>query len=78
MGPLIPPATRRVTSDSASVDSHTAATIAVAAGESVRFVQAQLGHADVRTTQRYAYADHQAHRAARVAAFRNQAGTTAR
>jgi integrase len=56
---------------------HTAATIAVAAGESVLFVQAQFGHADVRTTQRYAHADHQAHRAAaaRVAAFRNQAGS---
>ena len=58
---------------------HTAATIAVAAGESVLFVQAQLGHADVRTTQRYAHADHQAHRAAaaRVAAFRNQVASTA-
>jgi integrase len=51
---------------------HSAASLAVAAGESVLFVQAQLGHADVRTTQRYAHADHQAHRAAaaRVAAWR--------
>ena len=48
--------------------------------KSVLFVQAQLGHADVRTTQRYAHADHQAHRAgaARVAAFRNQVAGAAR
>jgi integrase len=52
---------------------HSAATLAVAAGESILFVQAQLGHADVRTTQRYAHPDHEAHRAAaaRVAAWRN-------
>lgn len=43
---------------------HSAASLAVAAGESILFVQAQLGHANVRTTQRYAHADHQAHRAA--------------
>ena len=43
---------------------HTAATLAVTAGESVLYVQAQLGHANVRTTMRYAHADHQAHAAA--------------
>jgi integrase len=48
---------------------HTAATLAIAAGESISFVQNQLGHRDVRTTQRYAHPDHQSHRhaAARVA-----------
>ena len=56
---------------------HTAATLAVAAGESVLFVQSMLGHSDVRTTMRYAHPDHRAHRAAaaRVAAFR-KSGTT--
>ncbi|MDX6619948.1 MAG: hypothetical protein QOK36_2334, partial [Gaiellales bacterium] len=51
---------------------HSAATLAVAAGESILFVQAQLGHADVRTTQRYAHPDAAAHRAAaaRVATWR--------
>jgi integrase len=41
----------------------------IAAGESISFVQNQLGHRDVRTTQRYAHPDHQSHRhaAARVA-----------
>jgi integrase len=50
---------------------HTAATLAIAAGESVLYVQAQLGHTDLRTTMRYAHADHQAHRAtaARVDAY---------
>ena len=54
---------------------HTAATLAVAAGESVLFVQSMLGHSDVRTTMRYAHPDHGAHRAAaaRVAAFRKSA-----
>ena len=43
---------------------HTA-TLAIAAGESVLYVQAQTqGHTDERTTMRYAHADHQAHRAA--------------
>ena len=42
----------------------TAATLAIAEGESVLYVQAQLGHTDLRTTMRYAHADHQAHRAA--------------
>jgi site-specific recombinase XerD len=60
---------------------HTAATLAVAAGESVLFVQSMLGHSDVRTTMRYAHPDHEAHRAAaaRVAAFRKsgtKSGTT--
>jgi integrase len=51
---------------------HTAATLAVAGGESILFVQAQLGHTSVRTTQRYAHPDHQAHReaAARAEAWR--------
>lgn len=42
----------------------TVATLAIAAGESVLYVQAQLGHTDVCTTMRYAHADHQMHRAA--------------
>jgi integrase len=52
---------------------HSAATLAVTAGESILFVQAQLGHADVRTTQRYAHPDAAAHRAAaaRVAVWRS-------
>lgn len=52
---------------------HTAATLAVAGGESILFVQAQLGHTSVRTTQRYAHPDHQAHHAAaaRAEAWRN-------
>lgn len=56
---------------------HTAATLAVAAGESVLFVQSMLGHSDVRTTMRYAHPDHEAHRAAaaRVAAFRKSGAT---
>jgi integrase len=60
---------------------HTAATLAVAAGESVLFVQSMLGHSDVRTTMTYAHPDHETHRAAaaRVAAFRKsgtKSGTT--
>jgi integrase len=51
---------------------HGAATLAVTAGESILFVQAQRGHSSVRTTQRYAHPDAAAHRAAaaRVAAWR--------
>ncbi len=54
---------------------HTAATLAVVAGESILFVQAQLGHTSVRTTQRYAHPDAAAHRAAaeRVARWRSDA-----
>jgi integrase len=52
---------------------HTFGTLAVAAGESVLFVQAQLGHTSVTTTQRYAHPDAASHRAAaeRLAAWRN-------
>jgi integrase len=39
---------------------HTAAALAVAAGESVLFVQSMLGHSDVRTTMRYVHPDHEA------------------
>jgi integrase len=51
---------------------HTAATLAIAGGDSILFVQAQLGHTSVRTTQRYAHPDRQAHReAARAEAWRS-------
>ena len=43
---------------------HSAATLAIAAGESVLYLPSQLGHTDIRTTMRYAHADHQAMSAA--------------
>lgn len=43
---------------------YSAASLAVAAGESILFVQAQLGHANVRTTMRYSHPDASAHKAA--------------
>jgi integrase len=54
---------------------HTAATLAGSADESILFVQAQLGHANVRTTMRYVHPDAAAYRAAaaRVAAYRRGA-----
>jgi integrase len=51
---------------------HTAATLWLAAGESIYFVQQQLGHADIQTTiDQYGHPDRQAHReaAARAAAW---------
>jgi integrase len=52
---------------------HTMATLAVAAGASLNYVRDQLGHATVRTTERYAHVDYQAHReiAERIAAWRD-------
>ncbi len=44
---------------------HTAATLWLAAGESIYFVQQQLGHADIQTTiDQYGHPDRQAHREA--------------
>jgi integrase len=53
---------------------HTMATLAVAAGASLNYVRDQLGHATVRTTERYAHVDFQAHReiAERIAAWRDE------
>lgn len=51
---------------------HTAATIWLASGESIYFVQQQLGHKDIQTTiDLYGHPDQQAHReaAARAAAW---------
>ncbi|MBK5218785.1 MAG: site-specific integrase [Thermoleophilia bacterium] len=51
---------------------HTAATLWLAAEESIYFVQQQLGHADIQTTiDQYGHPDKQAHReaAARAAAW---------
>jgi integrase len=51
---------------------HTAATLWLAAGESIYFVQQQLGHADIQTTiDQYGHPDKQAHReaAARAASW---------
>ncbi len=51
---------------------HTDATLWLAAGESIYFVQQQLGHADIQTTiDLYGHPDHGAHReaAARAAAW---------
>jgi integrase len=51
---------------------HTAATLWLAAGESIYFVQQQLGHADIQTTiDQYGHPDKKAHReaAARAAAW---------
>jgi integrase len=51
---------------------HTAATLWLGAGESIYFVQQQLGHADIQTTiDQYGHPDKQAHReaAARAAAW---------
>jgi integrase len=60
---------------------HTAATLWLGAGESIYFVQQQLGHADIRTTiSTYGHRDQQAHAAAaeRAAAWwRIESGTTA-
>jgi len=44
---------------------HTAATLWLAAGESIYFVQQQLGHADIQTTiDQYGHPNKQAHREA--------------
>lgn len=51
---------------------HTAATLWLAAGESIYFVQQQLGHADIQMTiDQYGHPDKQAHReaAARAASW---------
>jgi integrase len=60
---------------------HTAATLWLAAGESIYFVQQQLGHADIQTTiDLYGHPDREAHReaAARAAAWwRSAASPTA-
>ena len=60
---------------------HTAATLWLGAGESIYFVQQQLGHADIRTTiATYGHRDQRAHAAAaeRAAAWwRSEGGTTA-
>ena len=52
---------------------HTMATLAVSAGASLNYVRDQLGHASVRTTERYAHVDYQSHReiAERIAAWRD-------
>ena len=59
---------------------HTAATLWLAAGESIYFVQQQLGHADIRTTiNTYGRRDQQAHAAAAARAaewWRDPSGTT--
>ena len=59
---------------------HTAATLWLAAGESIYFVQQQLGHADIRTTiNTYGHRDQQAHAAAAARAaewWRDPSGTT--
>jgi integrase len=55
---------------------HTAATLWLGAGESIYFVQQQLGHADIQTTiDQYGHPDRQAHReaAARAAAWWREA-----
>ncbi len=57
---------------------HTAATLWLAAGESIYFVQQQLGHADIQTTiDQYGHPDKQAHReaAARAAAWWRKAAS---
>lgn len=57
---------------------HTAATLWLAAGESIYFVQQQLGHADIQTTiEQYGHPDKQAHReaAARAAAWWREAAS---
>jgi integrase len=60
---------------------HTAATLWLAAGESIYFVQQQLGHRDIRTTiSQYGHPDQQAHAAAAARAadwWRSGSGTTA-
>ncbi len=60
---------------------HTAATLWLGAGESIYFVQQQLGHADIRTTiSTYGHRDQQAHAAAAARAaswWREASGTTA-
>lgn len=44
---------------------HTAATLWLASGQSIYFVQQQLGHADIQTTiDRYGHPDEAAHREA--------------
>lgn len=57
---------------------HTAATLWLAAGKSIYFVQQQLGHADIQTTiDLYGHPDKQAHReaAARAAAWWREAAS---
>jgi integrase len=57
---------------------HTAATLWLAAGESIYFVQQQLGHADIQTTiDQYGHPDKQAHReaAARAAEWWREAAS---
>jgi integrase len=57
---------------------HTAATLWLAAGESIYFVQQQLGHADIQTTiDLYGHPDRDAHReaAARAADWWRQSGS---
>ncbi|MBA3833771.1 MAG: tyrosine-type recombinase/integrase [Chthoniobacterales bacterium] len=57
---------------------HTAATLWLAAGESIYFVQQQLGHADIQTTiDQYRHPDKQAHReaAARAAEWWREAAS---
>ena len=57
---------------------HTAATLWLAAGESIYFVQQQLGHADIQTTiDQYGHPDKQAHReaAARAATWWREAAS---
>jgi integrase len=57
---------------------HTAATPWLAAGESIYFVQQQLGHADIQTTiDHYGHPDKKAHReaAARAAAWWREAAS---
>ena len=60
---------------------HTAASLWLAAGESIYFVQQQLGHRDIRTTVgTYGHAEVQAHAAAAARAadwWRAESGTTA-
>jgi integrase len=60
---------------------HTAAALWLAAGESIYFVQQQLGHRDIRTTiSQYGHPDQQAHAAAAARAadwWRSASGTTA-
>ncbi len=57
---------------------HTAATLWLAAGESIYFVQQQLGHKDIQTTiGTYGHPDREAHAAAaaRAAAWWRDAGS---
>jgi integrase len=57
---------------------HTAATLWLGAGESIYFVQQQLGHADIQTTiDQYGHPDKKAHReaAARAAAWWREAAS---